>query len=135
MALLCIPIILLGKPLGKVFSKKSSSGASLSSRKDSTRKMNKSKNIVSYNFFNFFLKKLRVDIESEIVELIPNNGNLDIKLEIIDVETNGTGKAVKKSPKEVIKSNHDEDQMVRTYHGNFQLFTWDFNSIAHILIS
>lgn len=104
----------MGKPLSKIFSEKSTTGDLASTRKDSTRKMNKSKNIVS-NFTLYkisFFKKLRVNIESEIIELIPNNGSSGTKLEVRDVERHGTGKLAKKSPKEIIKANYDEDQMV-----------------------
>uniref|UniRef100_A0A915DBS8 V-type proton ATPase subunit a n=1 Tax=Ditylenchus dipsaci TaxID=166011 RepID=A0A915DBS8_9BILA len=55
-ALLCIPVMLMGKPLGKLFSKQD---AGTRNRKVSTRKLNKSKNV-----------NVRVTIDSEEAELI-----------------------------------------------------------------
>ncbi|KAI1715648.1 v-type ATPase subunit family domain-containing protein [Ditylenchus destructor] len=94
-ALLCIPVMLLGKPLCKVFSKPDQLPIS---RKISSRKLNKSKNI-----------NVRITVDSEDVELI----GADLAG---DVEHNGTTQAKgdkKKSrrSREGAKANAGEAEM------------------------
>lgn len=58
-ALCCVPVMLFGKPLArKLRQNRQTGGADTSLRKDSTRKLQKSKNIVSPKSQNFREKKV-----------------------------------------------------------------------------